>query len=168
MKRLPLLASIAFFPVVAVAEPSTTNIGSDAGQWVWCQPDAQGRTGAGTPERAELLISGTSLSGRLLVNDREYARIEGVIKPASKNSGFDGATTRVWEITATETTGGNGHAEHKLVLKGSYTKYQSAENDPSAHVGSYETLALWSSDKEGAAVIISRVQAASPLRFAAR
>jgi hypothetical protein len=74
----------------------------------------------------------------------------------------------VWEITATETTAGNGHSAHKLVLRGSYTKYESADNDPNAHVGSYETLALWRSDGEGAAVIISRVQPAVPLRVAAR
>lgn len=167
MKRLPLLLSIAFFPLVAVAaEPNTSNIGSDAGQWVWCESDAQGRTGA--PERAELQISGTSLSGRLLMNGTDYARIEGVIKLASENTRLDGGTTHVWEITATETTAGKGHAGRKLVLQGTYTKYHSAEYDPNAQVGSYEMMALSKSDEPGTAVIISRMQPAAQPQLAAR
>lgn len=168
MKSLPLFLAVAVFPLAAIAaEPSPASAGADASQWVWCKPDALGRTGAGAPERAEVRISGTSLSGRLFVGDKEYARLSGVIKPASKNTDGDGATTGVWEITATETTG-NGQAEHKLLLKGAYTKYQSAQRDPDARAGSYEMLSLSKSDEDGAAMVISRVQPGPPLRVAAR
>jgi hypothetical protein len=167
MKRLPLLLSVALFPLVAVAaEPTMSNNGPEPGQWVWCESDASGQTGA--PERAELLIAGSSLSGRLLVNGTDYAKIDGAIKLASENTGLDGATTHVWVITATETTGGHGQPEHRLVLKGTYTKYHSAAYDPNARVGSYETLALSKSDEPGAAVIISRMQSTTLQQGAAR
>jgi hypothetical protein len=167
MKRLPLLLSVALFPLVAVAaEPTMSTTGPEVGQWVWCESDALGQTGA--PERAELLISNTSLSGRLLMNGTDYAKIEGVIKLASENTSLDGATTHVWVITATETTGGHGQAEHQLVLKGTYTKYHSAEYDPTARVGSYETMSLSKADEVGAAVIISRMQPLSQPQLAAR
>jgi hypothetical protein len=168
MKRLALFLAATVFPLAAVAaEPEVTTIGPDGAQWVWCKPDARGRAGAGAPERAELVISGTSVFGRLLVNDREYATIEGVIKPASNNIGSSGET-RVWEIAATETRTDKSAAGGKIALKGSYTKYQSAEAASKAHAGSYEMLALSTPGEDGAPVIISRVQPASPLQFAAR
>ena len=168
MKRLPLMLSIAVFPLAAVAaEPSAPAIPSDGAQWVWCKTDAMGHVGAGAPERAELQISGTSVAGRLLVNDKEYARFEGVITPASANTGDDGATTRVWEITATETVAGDAQP-HKLVLTGAYTKYQGADSNAGAKNRSYEVLALSKADGEGASLIISRVQPALPVRVAAR
>ena len=159
MKRLPWLLTIAAFPLAALAaEPSGV-----ASQWVWCQPDAVGQAGAGAPERAELLISGTSLTGRLYLQDKEYARLAGVIKPASRNADGSGAVTAVWDITATETTG-----DHKRLLKGTYTKHQSADSDAAAPVGSYETLALSAADKDSATVILSRVLPTGPVRVAAR
>ncbi len=168
MKRLPLMLSIAVFPLAAIAaEPSAPTTLSDSAQWVWCKTDAMGHVGAGAPERAELLISGTSVSGRLLVNDKEYARLEGVITPASANTGDDGATTRVWEITATETVAGDAQPQ-KLVLTGAYTKYQGADSDAGAKKRSYEVFALSKADGEGASLIISRVQPATPVRVAAR
>jgi hypothetical protein len=168
MKRLPLMLSIAVFPLAAVAaEPSAPTTVSDGAQWVWCKTDAMGHVGAGAPERAELLISGTSVSGRLLVNDKEYARLEGVITPASANTGNDGATTRVWEITAIETVAGDAQPQ-KLVLTGAYTKYQGAGSDAGAKNRSYEVFALSKADSEGASLIISRVQPALPVRVAAR
>lgn len=167
MKRLPLMLSIALFPLTAFAgEPTPSPIASDAAHWVWCESDAQGRTGA--PERAELLISGSSLSGRLLISGTDYAKIEGVIKLASENTRLDGATTHVWEITATETTIGNHRAPQKLMLKGTYTKYHSAEYNPNARVGSYETMTLSQTGEAGAAVIISRMQPATLQQVAAR
>jgi hypothetical protein len=168
MKRLPLILSIAVFPLAAVAaEPSAPTTVSDGAQWVWCKTDAMGNVGTGAPERAELLISGTSVSGRLLVNDKEYARLEGVITPASANTGSDGATTRVWEITATETVAA-GAQPQKLVLTGAYTKYQGADSRAGAKNRSYEVFALSKADSEGASLIISRVQPALPVRVAAR
>lgn len=168
MKRLPLMLSVAIFPLAAVAaEPSAPTTVSDGAQWVWCKTDAMGNVGAGAPERAELLISGTSVSGRLLVNDKEYARLEGVITPASANTGSDGATTRVWEITATETVAA-GAQPQKLVLTGAYTKYQGADSGAGAKNRSYEVFALSKADSEGASLIISRVQPALPVRVAAR
>lgn len=168
MKRLAWLLSIAAFPLAALAaEPTTSALGADAAPWVWCKPDAVGRAGAGAPERAEVAISGTSLTGRLFLQDKEYARLVGVIKPASKNTDSSGAMTGVWEITATETTG-DARAEHKLLLKGTYTKYQSAASGTDPRVGSYETLALTTVDQDAGTVIISRVLPTSPLRVAAR
>jgi hypothetical protein len=168
MKRLPLMLSIAVFPLAAVAaEPSAPATVADGAQWVWCKTDAMGHVGAGAPERAELQISGTSVSGRLLVNDKEYARLDGVITPASANTGNDGATTRVWEITATETVAGDAQPQ-KLVLTGAYTKYQGADSAAGAKNRSYEVFALSKADSEGASLIISRVQPALPVRVAAR
>jgi hypothetical protein len=169
MKRLPLMLSIAVFPLAAVAaEPSAPTTTSDGAQWVWCKTDAMGRVGAGAPERAELMVAGTSVSGRLLVNDKEYARLEGVITPASANTANDGATTRVWEITATETVAGDAQPAQKLVLTGAYTKYQGSDSDTGAKNRSYEVFALSKADGEGASLIISRVQPAMPVRVAAR
>lgn len=158
MKSLPLAFAVALLPFAALAaEPGA--VMADAPQWVWCKPDAAARA----PERAEVRISGTSLSGRLFLGDKEFARLTGVMKPASRNSDGAGATTGVWEITATETTG-SGQAEHKLLLKGAYTKHESAD----ARTGSYEMLALSMSGEDGAAMVISRLQPAQPLRVAAR
>jgi hypothetical protein len=169
MKRLSLLLSIAAFPLAAVAaEPSAPPTASDGAQWVWCKTDATGHVGAGAPERAELLVSGTSVSGRLLVNDKEYARLAGVITPASANTGDDGATTRVWEITATETMAGGARPPQKLALTGAYTKYQGADTNVGAKNRSYEVFALSKAGGEGASLIISRVQPATPVRVAAR
>ncbi len=164
MKRLSLVLAMLAFPLAAIAaEPGAIAVSPEVGQWVWCQADAQGQTGAGAPERAELSINGTSLSGRLLVNDKPYGHLQGVIRLASSNTDADGATMRVWEITATEIAG-VGAASQKVVLKGSYTKYQS--RDPQRR--SYEVLALSVPGSGGAPMIISRLQNGSPLRFASR
>jgi hypothetical protein len=170
MKRAALFLTAFIVPMatLAAAPDQSTGAREDA-PWVWCTPDAQGRAGAGVPERAELLISGTSVSGRLLVAGREYARIEGVLKPASENTGTGGAVTKVWEITASEITGGDGAAGPRTIaLTGSYTKHESAGRDAGAADASYEMLALSAAGQDNAAVIISRLQPASPLRFAAR
>jgi hypothetical protein len=164
MRFLPLFLAVAAFPLAAIAaEPGSFAASTDAAQWVWCKPDA----GTSAPERAEVRISGTSLSGRLFLGDKEYARLTGVIRPASKNSDISGATTGVWEITATETTG-DGAAAHKLLLKGAYTKYQSAQRGANGRDGSYAMLSLSTSGADGAEMVISRLEAAIPLRVAAR
>lgn len=164
MRSLPLFLAVAAFPLAAfAAEPGSFAAAPDAGQWVWCKPDA----GTAAPERAEVRISGTSLSGRLFLGDKEYARLSGVIRPASKNSDTSGATTGVWEITATETTG-DGAAQHKLLLKGAYTKYLSAGLGIDARDGSYEVLSLSTPSADGAEMVISRLEPAMPLRVAAR
>lgn len=169
MTRLPLMLSIAVLPLAAfAAEPSAAPGGASATEWVWCQADTMGRVGAGAPERAELFISGTTVSGRLLVNNREYARLEGVISPASVNTGADGATTRVWQITATETMLAGGRPVQKLVLEGAYTKYRSADTASGVKSRSYEVLALSKAKGEDAAVVISRVEPPALLRVAAR
>ncbi|HZB90725.1 MAG TPA: hypothetical protein VE397_04735 [Stellaceae bacterium] len=169
MKRLPLILSIAVLPLTALAaEPSVAPGGAPATEWVWCHADAMGRVGAGAPERAELSISGTTVSGRLLVDNKEYARLEGVISPASVNTGVDGATTRVWQITATETMLVGGRPAQKLVLEGAYTKYQSADAASGPSNRSYEVLALSKADGKDAAVIISRVEPPALLRVAER
>jgi hypothetical protein len=169
MKRLPLIVSLAVFPLVAIAaEPNSSNAGLDGAPWVWCSPDSPGQAGAKTPERAEVLISGTSLSGRLFLANREYARFKGVIKAASHNVDVNGATTLVWEISATQLTGGGTGAGQKLALKGAYTKHQAAEIDAIGQAGSYEVLTLSKSGEDGAPVIISRLQLPAQLRVAAR
>jgi hypothetical protein len=169
MKRLPLILAMTVFPLVALAaEPGPIDGASAGAQWVWCKSEAQGGAAAWTTQRAEVLIAGTSVSGRLYLGHKEYARFSGVVKPASTTTAVDGATTRVWEITATEMTEGAASVHQPLALTGVYTQHRSAERDAGASVGSYEVLALSKAGEDPATLIISRVQPASPLRFAAR
>jgi hypothetical protein len=168
MKRFPLALALAVLPVAAMAaEPSQPVAPSDGVQWVWCERDAQGATAAWMPQRAEVVISGTSLSGRLYLDHKEYARLSGAVKPASTTATADGATTRVWEITATESTAGAAAPWRSLQLTGVYTKHQSTAANAGAR-GSYEVLTLSKVGEDHAALVISRVQSASPLRVAAR
>jgi CelD/BcsL family acetyltransferase involved in cellulose biosynthesis len=89
------------------------------------------------------------------------------VKPASTTATADGATTRVWEITATESTAEASAPWRSLQLTGVYTKHQSTAANADAR-GYYEVLTLSKAGEDHAALVISRVQSASPLRVAAR